>query len=495
MTRKQMIEARSLKQQEIVNRAKNEGSRALTEEEQRTFDQLQVEIDLLKGMEEGGEGQGEEPTDAERALQAERGRITEITDMCREFGLDSSEHIKSGITVDEMRTVVLNHVRKNGAPLSVGVTKDEGDKYRAAVVDGILMRGGISLDKPADGANEFRSLSLRDLAIESLEKDGVNARRLSGDELFQTLMQKQYLNPTAAFPSIMDAAINKSYVEGHKKVNVTFDKWTKKGTLKDFKTTENNYLAGTAGSFLEVPESGELKHDTPVDALLPTRKLKTYGRQFTMTRQAFINDDISLLTTMPARYAASARKTINTQVYEILTKNDVIYDGIQLFHSLHNNILSDATGITSASLQRMITKLQKQVNQFGEAIIIRVGYVIVPVGYGFTIQTILGSPTIQTTENTQAINPLHGYKIEVVEDPTLNALIGEGKAMPWYVVGDKDDVDTIQIDYLNGNEIPTIVRSTVPGVLGFVWDIYLDWGISATDYRGIVKNNGIIIPD
>lgn len=495
MTRKQMIEARSLKQQEIVNRAKNEGSRALTEEEQRNFDQLQAEIDLLKGMEEGGEGQGEEPTDGERALQAERGRVTEITDMCREFGLDSSEHIKSGISVDEMRTVVLNHVRKNGAPLSVSVTKDEGDKYRAAAVDGLLMRGGIALDKPSDGANEFRALSLRDLGIESLEKDGINARRMGTDELFQTLLQKQYLNPTAAFPTIMDAAINKAYVEGHKKVNVTFDKWTKKGTLKDFKTTENNYLAGTAGEFLEVPENGELKHDTPIDAKLPTRRLKTYGRQFTMTRQAFINDDIGFLTTMPSRYAASARKTINTQVYKVLTGNPTIYDGIQLFHNVHNNVLSESTGITSGTLQKMITKLQKQKNQFNEAIIIRPGHIVVPVGYGFTIQTILGSPTIQTTENTQAMNPLYGYKIEVVEDPTLNALIGEGNAMPWYVVGDKNDVDTIQVDYLNGNEIPTIVRSSVPGVLGFVWDIYLDWGISVTDYRGIIKNNGIVIPD
>ena len=30
-----------------------------------------------------------------------------------------------------------------------------------------------------------------------------------------------------------------------------------------------------------------------------------------------------------------------------------------------------------------------------------------------------------------------------------------------------------------------------PGTLGFVWDIYLDWGISVMDYRGIVKNPGV----
>lgn len=29
------------------------------------------------------------------------------------------------------------------------------------------------------------------------------------------------------------------------------------------------------------------------------------------------------------------------------------------------------------------------------------------------------------------------------------------------------------------------------GSLGFVWDIYLDWGISVMDYRGAIKNPGI----
>ncbi|WOO34941.1 hypothetical protein R2R35_14160 [Anaerocolumna sp. AGMB13020] len=496
MTRKQMIDARALKQQELINKAKNEGCRELTSEEQREFDKLQGEIDLLKSAEEGEEptGDGEEP-DPTRTLEAERVRTAEIMDLCRDFGIDPTKHIKDGTSVDGVRAAVLEEVKKGGTPISVRVTNDEGDKYRAAAVDGILMRGGIQLEKPADGARDFRGMSLRDLAIESLERDGINARRMGNDDLFHELMQRQYFNPTSAFPSIMDAAINKAYVEGHKKVNVTFDKWTKKGTLKDFKTTENNYLAGTAGEFLEVPESGELKHDKPIDAKLPTRKLKTYGRQFTMTRQAFINDDIGFLTTMPSRYAASARKTINTQVYKIVNDNPTIYDGIQLFHSAHNNLMGEASGVTGAVIQKMITRLQKQKNQFGEAIIIRPAYVIVPVGYGFTIQTILGSPYIHTGENTQAVNPLYGYKIEVVEDPTLNALVGEGKPMPWYIAGDKNDVDTIQVDYLNGNEIPTIRRMEAPGVLGFTWDIYLDWGISVMDYRGIIKNSGIIIPD
>ena len=47
------------------------------------------------------------------------------------------------------------------------------------------------------------------------------------------------------------------------------------------------------------------------------------------------------------------------------------------------------------------------------------------------------------------------------------------------------------MDYLNGKEVPVIQRNTVPGTLGFVWDIYLDWGINVMDYRGAIQNPGI----
>ena len=126
-------------------------------------------------------------------------------------------------------------------------------------------------------------MTLRDLAIECLERAGVSdARRMSNDGLLQELFSRQYFNPTAAFPSILDNAIEKAYVQGHRTAAVTFDQWTRKGSLKDFKTHDNNYLAGPVGDFLEVPEGGELKNDKPTDAKLPTRKLKTYGKQFTL---------------------------------------------------------------------------------------------------------------------------------------------------------------------------------------------------------------------
>lgn len=128
----------------------------------------------------------------------------------------------------------------------------------------MVIRGGVQIDKPADGARDFRGTSLKDLAIRCMERDGEDVKDLilrSPDEIYGMLC-RQFYNPSASFPAIMDEAINKAYVEGHNKAQATFDRWVKKGTLKDFKSTKHEYIAGPAGDFYEVPENGEIKHDT-----------------------------------------------------------------------------------------------------------------------------------------------------------------------------------------------------------------------------------------
>lgn len=492
------------RQQELLNTARA-AQRELTAEEQAEFDGLQREIDAIvaAGGETGGnEGAGNEDN-AGSARDAERQRCSEITSLCREFNVsaeDERRYMSEGTTVDQVRAAILDGMRQSGTPIPQGgraeVTSDAQDKFRAAAADALIMRSGMQLEKPAEGAREMMGMTLRDLAIECLASEGqTGLNRRSSEELYGMAM-RQFFNPTAAFPTILDNAINKAYVEGHKNVAVTFDQWTKKGSLKDFKTHDNNYLAGPAGQFLEVPEGGELKHDVFGDAKRPTRKLKTYGRQFTLTRQAFINDDIDLVTRIPAKYAASARKTINKQVYEILVKNPAIYDGTELFSQAHGNLVTTGTGITQASMQAMILALQNQVDEFGEAIIVRPATIIVPAGMAFDIYTLFNSPTIHTEGNTQSVNPLYRYanQIQVIEDPTINVLCGGfGNVMPWYLLGSKEDTDFIEVDYLNGQEIPTIRRMETPGTLGFVWDIYLDWGISVMDWRGAIKNPGVAI--
>ena len=507
------------RQQEIVDAARAAG-RGLTAEEQAEFDALQRQIEAEPDDQGGGEpvgGQdpantptpphagmpsatGEENT--QRAVAEERQRINDILALCRQTGMDPAEHIRNGDTMDKVRAAAVDHMIQHGAPVQTGARDNGGDGFRAGAVDAVLMRAGVPLEHPAESADQFRGMSLRDLAIECMARDGEGSTasllRMGKDDLWN-MACRQFFNPTAAFPAILDNAIKKAIEHRYNHIPTTFQLWTSKGSVTDFKPTkDHSYLIGGAGEFKRVGENGELVHDTPKTELLPQRQIDTYGRQFSMSRQAFINDDIGFITEVPGLYAASAKRTINKGVYSILMKNPAIFDGVPLFDTAHKNVAATPSAPSIDSLQKMMLKLLRQTDPFGEAITVQPKYIIVPVGYGFLLSQLLETQIVDVTGiGSHTVNALYNYRnqLQVIEEGTLNALAGEGNAVPWFMVGDPSYAKSLQVDYLNGQEAPTIRRSEVPGQLGYVWDIWLDWGITAVDYRGITRNSGVVITD
>ena len=511
MNKRQKRAAKIAAQQALTNGARAAG-RELTAEEQAQFDALQRDIDALtleieaeeRGQAEGGtgrtregetEGDNPDPEDAaQRAMTAERQRVTDITDLCRSFDIDPADHIRSGASIDQVRAAILEGMRQTHTPANVQVTRDEQETFRQRATDALLMRAGLPIQNPAEGAEQLRAMSLRDLGIECLSREGRNVNellRMHPDELYAEL-SREFYNPSAAFPAIMDQTIRKGIVELYNKVPTTFQAFTTKGTLHDFKeTADHEYVIGGVGDFLKVPENGEIKPDMPRTELLPTRKLETYGKQFSMTRQAFINDDIGFLTEVPGLYAAQAKKTIDKQVYSLLFNNNKIFDGVALFHKNHKNLMETGSKPTQEAIQKIILQMQKQTDQFGDAIYITPRTIVVPVGYEFDLAVVLHSAQVVGSANND-INPLYNYPLQIVQSPVLNALAGS-EACPWFMFADASSARGIQVDYLNGQETPTVRRMEVPGTLGFVWDIYLDWGITVRDFRGIAKNPGVAL--
>lgn len=515
MTLEEMI----ARQQTIVSAARAAGH-DLTAEEQREFEELQGQIDFVRsvapntgsgnaGGAKAGVSDGATPEtadgvsgnggDTQRAVAEERQRMSDIVALCRQTGMEPDTHIRNGDTIDSVRTAAVAYMIQHGTPVKARMSDNQGDDFRHAAMDAMLMRAGIQVEQPTEEAEQLQGLSMRDLAIECMSRDGEGSQasllRLSKDELW-SMACRQFFNPTASFPAILDNSIKKAIEHKYTHVPTTFQLWAAKGSVSDFKPTkDHSYLLGGAGEFLRVGENGELKHDTPKAELLPQRKIETYGRQFSMSRQAFINDDIGFITEIPGLYAASAKRTINKQVYSILVKNPAIFDGVALFDSAHENLIATGSKPSNEAIQAMMMKMLLQTDPFGESIMVQPAYIIVPVGYKFLMTTILASPTIHTEGNTQAVNPLFQYQeqLQIVEDGTLNALSGDGNAVPWFMVGDPNYAKSLQVDYLNGQELPTIRRSEVPGQLGYVWDIWLDWGITAVDFRGIARNNGVAI--
>lgn len=486
------------RQQAIVDGARAAG-RALSAEESAEFDNLQRQIEDAQGNPPETPENPDINEAARQAVIAERQRVSDITALCRQAGMDPAEYISNGSDINAVRQAAVDHLIAHGAPVGGRMMGSEGDDFRQAAADAMLMRTGVEVQNPARGAEEMRGFSLRDMAIECLARDGVGTTasllRMSKDVLFNTVC-RQFFNPTAAFPAILDNAIRKNIVQLYQTVPTTFQLWTTKGSVPDFKPTkDHSYLAGGAGDFLRVGENGELKADKPSTELLPQRQIDTYGRQFSMSRQAFINDDIGFITEIPGLYATSAKRTINKQVYKILVDNPAVFDGVALFDNAHNNLIATGAAPSVDTLQAIMLKLLSQKDPSGDSIMVEPEYLIVPVGYGFKMSQLLETALIDVTGiGSHTANALYNYrkKLKVVEEGALNVLAAGG-AIPWFAVGNKNYAKSLQVDYLNGQETPTIRRSEVPGQLGFVWDIWLDWGITAVDFRGIAKNPGVAL--
>lgn len=472
MSLKELIQ----RQKEILENAKNDGNRALTDAEKAEFDSLQAEIESIRAAQNENSGN----------LDEERSRAAEITVLCKEFGMDAAEYISNGSTVDSVRKLILEKQMNERAPQPVGIQfgKDEREKFRDAARDGLALRVGMDIDKPEPGASDLRNLSLRELAKETLRIEGVNnAYRLNDEELL-----RQHLTPTSLFANIMDHTTKKVFQKAYTDAETTYQNWIKTGTLTDFRPTKT-YQVGTAGELLLVSENGELKHDDPNGIEGPTRQLLTYGRQFSMSRQAFINDDVSFIETIPALYAQSARLGINRLVYQTLAKNPAIWDGKQLFHTDHNNIAQTGSAPTVEALSEMRRLLRRQTAPGGDVKLnIPARFMLVPTKLETKAWQLISSTVDPAATNPNVPNPFLN-KFTIISDAELDDATVNGEK-EWYVTSDKLR-SPIQVDFLNGKDMPTIAMKTAPaGQLGFLWDIYMDYAVTVVDYKTVVKNNG-----
>ncbi len=504
---------RALNRQNEIRAAAEAENRDLTESEQREFDTLQAIIDAMPddgedpadgSRSKNGGGTPSEPVPAPAPTPApqpeQRGiaagivndDVVAIANMCRFYNIDATE-IK-GMNAGQVRALIVRRQMENNTPIASGihVTDDENDKFSRAVADGVILRSGGTVENPAEGADNFRGMHLRDIMAECLERTdhSRNYRHMSDDALFRA-MSREFMNPEAMFPSIMDTVLQKSYTEGLAKANVSFDKFVKFGSLTNFKKTQNHeYLMSHSGDLEKIPENGELKSYVPTDVLMPERQIETYGRKFTLSRKAVIDDDIGMITTLPRRFATLTMTTQNKEVYKVLLNNKPIFDKKVLYSKERKNLLSEGTRPTFAALQKMIYMVGIQKDAAGNQLALRPDVIIVPFGLGVEVQKLLMSPTINTPENTQAFNPYYGSNFTVIEDVTLNGFVKEGEPVPWFV-GVKEHM--IQVDLLNGKRDATILRADRPDGLGIAWNVLFDFGVSVMFPEASVKNPGTVI--
>lgn len=425
-------------------------------------------------------------------VEAERQRSAEITTLCRSFNLEDAavEYIRAGTALDTVRAQILTRLQQQNVPLAAGaasetgvqVTNDEMDKIRSAAADGLLMRCGVAIEHPAEGAAEFRGMSLQAIAAECLMRAGeVRANRMSRDELFRRSM-----TPDSAFVAIADDVANRTVLAAQQMAPTTFQFWTSKASSPDFRPT-HIYEVSDGGNLEEIPQNGEFKEAELSDKEVATRRLITVGKMVNFTRQLFINDDIGQITRTLTAYTLAFARGINQSVYEILKSNPAMGDGQQLFSSAHHNLGTGAVpGTASFSEARRLMRQQTDLDGKTKLNVAPV-YVLTGSSTETSIEALLASLADPSGNNSGVANVFRN-KLQMITDAELDADSG---TQPYFFAANPALTPTIEIAYLNGNETPVVESEVSFDHLGIQYRIYGDRGITLLGYRGLVKNPGV----
>lgn len=416
--------------------------------------------------------------DLQKAMEQERKRTSEITALFRDFDVEGAdEAIVMGVSVDEARAMVMDQLRARNKGVSVTMGEAESDKFRAAAQDAVLMAAGIPVADAAPGANELRGHSMVELAREALQREGLKAN--FGDNME---LARQAINSTSTFPAIMSNLANKSVMVGFNEAETTYQIWAGKGSNRDFKEAARVALS-EAGNLELVPEGGQFQQDFLGEASART-KVATYGKLFSLTRQAIINDDLGLFSKIATKYGSAAKRLVNKMVYAQLTGNVKMQDNIALFDTKHGNVAGTGEALSVKAIAKAITAMRRQKDITGEATLnITPKYLVVPPELEVTAYQIVNSTAAVDGVNSGVVNPYKG-RFVVVADAELT------DPDAWYLVADASQHDTIEVTYLNGVETPRLETRQGFDVDGIEYKVAFDCGVSALDFRGVFKNAG-----
>ena len=411
-----------------------------------------------------------------RAIEEERARVSNISELCRHFGVDAAEYINNGTSLSDAQRSVLDIVNKrnerNIPTANIEMGEQEEDKYRDAMSDAILLRGGVQLENVAPGAQDLRGMRVRSMIEEVLAREGVaNVHRMGEEELLRAA-----LTGTSSLPGILSAAANKSMAKGYQAAQTTFEQFTTVGSNTDFKEA-TRYRLSEAGSLLEIKENGEFVQDELTEGSAKTKVL-TYGRSFSFTRQMIVNDDLSALTRIPSLYAAQAKRGINRLVYKALAEAKLT--------AKDGNLAGTGAALSLATIDEARQAMRKQKNLRGvEFLNITPKYLIVPTKSEFLARQLLTSTSDPNATHYGVTNPLMG-SLQIITDAELDALDTDA----YYFLADQMLMDTIEVTYLNGNQRPVIEPQVAFDTLGIRYRIYMDYGVTVVDTKGIYKNAG-----
>ncbi|WP_168247411.1 MULTISPECIES: prohead protease/major capsid protein fusion protein [unclassified Mesorhizobium] len=392
-------------------------------------------------------------------------------------------------TADEARTRVFHRLAENSRRTATNPGRKEGSFSRIEDAERHMVEAlSIRLGGPQtiEGQNEFRGMTLVGMFRAHMELAGTSTRGMSDLQIVGHMLSpgqgQRAMHTTSDFPMLMNTAANDALMARFGAQLTPLKRFSAVRSARDFKPM--SYIRPGEAPLLEkVNEAGEVKSGT-LSEEKQGLQVATYGKMFSLSRQAIYNDSLGAFADFISAFGISAATTEANLFYELLSANDFggkkLSDGKKLFHADHGNLgsaagLDDITGL-SAARQAM----RQQMNVNGSWISGTVPAVLL-VG---PAQETAAEKIVATLNSTaiDAVNPFSGKLKVEVEDRY------EGSG--WWLLADPASRPAFMHAYLDGASGPQIETKAGWEVLGTEFRCILDFGCGVYDYRAAYFNPG-----
>lgn len=470
--------------------------RALSEEEQK---KLRTEAGLLPKEEPKPSVVAQPDPEAEKrkiaeGVKRELDRQKEIRVMCEVGGIDEKTRDAwledSTISPDNAARKILEEMKKKNSPVGIqrkqvsgGLT--EGEKFRSAVIDGVLIRQkGIEIKSPASGFEDFTRMPPSRIAEECLRAQGISTRTMSKAEIVKRAMKRgaeTIAHGSDHYPYILESIATKMALLGFAEEESIWEYMCAVRPVSDFRQFSVTGLSGAAD--LEQIEELAPYTEGKFNEMREKATLAKYGRKFSVSWEAQLADDLGEFTTVPRRHGQSAKRLLNKLAIAIFTTNAAMNDNTALIHSDHSN--SQTGALSTDGLNTIEVAMGKQTGHGidSEALNIPLNVLLTGRQLRRTARILCLSETLPESGMPSGVpNPFKGII------PVATSLISSDTA--YYGLADPNKYDVMVMAFLDGKQTPDVEQILQMDVDGLVWRIRMCAVAKATDWLGIQYSTG-----
>ncbi|MFC5744822.1 Mu-like prophage major head subunit gpT family protein [Actinomadura rugatobispora] len=339
---------------------------------------------------------------------------------------------------------------------NLDVLADEGTRPAAKATPSWLREGA---------GHAIRKLSERQQVNPNYQRDLVEAGRLYERAVHgnrRAMLDFEEAMTTSDFSILFADILDRQVLGSYQDWPSEWARYTRRGTVRDFRTVKRYTLDGGAAVLGEVPERGEYPEADVVPGEYEYRVSKR-GRRLDHTFEMRVNDDLDMFRELPITLGRASRMTEDKFVTELFAQSTG--PNSTFFSVGHGNIVTGNPVLSVDGLQDGMTQMGQQRDRDGNPIFIQSVNLVVPPALEVVANNIINATEVLAasgggdgTGNNQlrTANWLRN-KVSVVVNPWLPIVDTTSGNTAWYLIANTmAGRPAMEIGFLRGYEQPQV---------------------------------------